>query len=904
MTRGWLALCLPLLLLFSFYSLGIAAPVEFVRRADGEDSKPSLRILPLGASITWGLLSPTGNGYRKHLRDQLRFDGWNVDMVGSRSNGDMEDDDVEARSGDVITQVETAAAKSVGYKPNVVIINAGTNDCRQGVDIPNTGTRMEHMIKNLVGSEDMNDTLIVLSTLIPSTQKLVAAHRDEVNKQYRDLVKSMQQNGVNIVLADMDPPAPNVANGWISWPEDFTSENGAVDDTHPNDRGYAKMAYVWYRAIDDAYANDLISEPVDTGSSSGGKTCEKTPGNGIYAGGLTQKGSGEDDGIYYHSSESMGVVYSLYGEKDFSEKIFFARLYDQERDDILVWHESENTVQYQVYKNNGGSKLFDSPILVSVKDNCIPRGVHFIDINGDGLDDFVCIGTDGTAYASVNNGDGSSTKAPTFTSLGKWKDSEGDQENVRLGDVDGDGRADYCIVASNGDITCWRNGWIDDLPAYWQPLGKRFINKEMGDIKGVRFEDINGDGRDDWIWVDDDGATTTYTNSRSCAKGKEGDGLNVVWRQGFQKGQTSGPTHSGMGGISESSLREQIHFARIYGERQDFGLLGRQDYVFVERGEFVDENLGFSWDFHVWKNVGSGATKIKADGNRYCNMMGHDDGRMDYVWILSKGDMRIYPNKGLINLSDSSPSYWDASYVMFDPSKLSIDKNLDRRDLHLVDWDGDGACDIVWTDPTNENQPHLWRNRIKDTGDFNWAYTADPAPQVRCSEKRGLGFFDRPVHLADISGNGKSDYLCVEKDGRVSGYVHTNDGWGYIDQIKSAEDKDRPNLQWADVNGDGRADMLHTNKFNGDGTVWYNRGRRDIGGSKYWWENSGVKYQGTVEGSCTYFPDLNGDGFADMHAITHSINNTAETWYNDCSGKNHFGDDGPIEDPNLPIIPQ
>jgi hypothetical protein len=50
-----------------------------------------LRILPLGASITWGQESTDGNGYRKGLRDQLRFDGWNVNMVGSRVNGNMND---------------------------------------------------------------------------------------------------------------------------------------------------------------------------------------------------------------------------------------------------------------------------------------------------------------------------------------------------------------------------------------------------------------------------------------------------------------------------------------------------------------------------------------------------------------------------------------------------------------------------------------------------------------------------------------------------------------------------------------------------------------------------------------------------------------------------------------------
>lgn len=77
---------------------------------------------------------------------------------------------------------------------------------------------------------------------------------------------------------------------------------------------------------------------------------------------------------------------------------------------------------------------------------------NFIDINGEGmhkivqsvtesqvtdddLDDFVCICTDGTAYASVNNGGGSDTDAPTSTSLGKWKNSESAQANVVLSPI-------------------------------------------------------------------------------------------------------------------------------------------------------------------------------------------------------------------------------------------------------------------------------------------------------------------------------------------------------------------------------------------------------------------------------------------------------------------------------------
>jgi hypothetical protein len=53
-------------------------------------------MMPLGASITRGDPAdpedPDQNGYRKFLRDRLRFDGWEVNMVGSVSSwGNMND---------------------------------------------------------------------------------------------------------------------------------------------------------------------------------------------------------------------------------------------------------------------------------------------------------------------------------------------------------------------------------------------------------------------------------------------------------------------------------------------------------------------------------------------------------------------------------------------------------------------------------------------------------------------------------------------------------------------------------------------------------------------------------------------------------------------------------------------
>lgn len=65
------------------------------------------------------------------------------------------------------------------------------------------------------------------------------------------------------------------------------------------------MAAVFYKAINQA-ANDAripTAGPFEVGED----TCDKLAGNGVDAGGLTQRGSGTDDGIYLHESVSMGV---------------------------------------------------------------------------------------------------------------------------------------------------------------------------------------------------------------------------------------------------------------------------------------------------------------------------------------------------------------------------------------------------------------------------------------------------------------------------------------------------------------------------------------------------------------------------------------------------------------------
>ena len=59
-----------------------------------------VRIMPLGASITWGTSSTDGNGYREELRKHLADDaGVALDFVGSQQSGTMTDRDNEGHPG-------------------------------------------------------------------------------------------------------------------------------------------------------------------------------------------------------------------------------------------------------------------------------------------------------------------------------------------------------------------------------------------------------------------------------------------------------------------------------------------------------------------------------------------------------------------------------------------------------------------------------------------------------------------------------------------------------------------------------------------------------------------------------------------------------------------------------------
>jgi hypothetical protein len=86
-------------------------------------SLTNIRLLPLGDSITFGLTSSDGNGYRSTLHNLLQA-GNTVDFIGSIKSGTMADNDNEGHSGFTVSQIAQSATNALALpaRPNVRLL--------------------------------------------------------------------------------------------------------------------------------------------------------------------------------------------------------------------------------------------------------------------------------------------------------------------------------------------------------------------------------------------------------------------------------------------------------------------------------------------------------------------------------------------------------------------------------------------------------------------------------------------------------------------------------------------------------------------------------------------------------------------------------------------------------------
>ncbi|MFJ6701204.1 MULTISPECIES: ricin-type beta-trefoil lectin domain protein [unclassified Streptomyces] len=209
----------------------------------------TLRVLPLGDSITWGIGSSTGDSYRSALWNQLAAEGHPEDFVGSGRNGTMSDPDNEGHSGWRIDQVASITDSVLArYRPNVITLEIGTNDLNQNYQVATATERLAALIDQI--NRDAPDATVLVGTLIISTNAAEEPNRPAFNAKLPGIVQARQAAGKHVRLVDMSA---------------LTSSDLA-DALHPNDSGYSKMAAAFNGGVQAADAAGWIGSPVTVGA--------------------------------------------------------------------------------------------------------------------------------------------------------------------------------------------------------------------------------------------------------------------------------------------------------------------------------------------------------------------------------------------------------------------------------------------------------------------------------------------------------------------------------------------------------------------------------------------------------------------------------------------------------------
>jgi len=590
-----------------------------------------LRIQPIGDSITYGYQSSDGNGYRNDLLQ--KFSGNNVRFIGSRRAGSMSNNQNDGYSGFEINQIAAKIGSGLAQKPNVVLLMAGTNDVNNDHDPGDAPARLGSLLDQIIAGSP--NAVIILAKITPIADDGAENRAQIYNAAIPGVAQSRMNAGHKIVVVDMQNTQDGLTAGDL------------IDGLHPTDAGYAKMANVWWDGLTIASNQGLISAPEagTSASSTGSAVCN---GNLFWYNnhGTIASGVGASDGPFSSSWIPKGTVASGTGAGP------GVRIADLDGDgyDDYVWVDPKSGAAH-LYTNGGYSDgkvnwIGKGQIASGVGDGA---GVRFADITGDGRADYIWISTTGELTAYVNNGpaSGGGWNWAPLNNVAVGLDT-GSRDSIIFADLDGDGRADFSIVGDGGSLKSWIATGTS-LEPQWLPLGH--VASGIGDAAGVHLVDLNGDGRADYVWVNNASASYGYINLRRDNNlapkwidvGQLGTGVGTG-RGNITFGDLTGDgkadfliVHNDTGGLDmylnngkggAYQAGDQIVFADLDGDGQDdYISIGPEGSLLAYQNGGVNTGANNGWNWIDWGTIASGAGKREQiryvtacpwrDGNRY-----------------------------------------------------------------------------------------------------------------------------------------------------------------------------------------------------------------------------------------------------------------------------------------------
>ncbi|KAL4797550.1 hypothetical protein BDV19DRAFT_387353 [Aspergillus venezuelensis] len=448
---------------------------------------------------------------------------------------------------------------------------------------------------------------------------------------------------------------------------------------------------------------------------------------------------------------------------------------------------------------------------------CDRDWVWLLDIDGDGLKDYACVDpNNGSMKVWQNNYKASGTWKELGTVAGGDEDRYG--KRVMFADINGDGRDDYIYLnPQTGNIEAWINKLQNEDGKWeWKFIGviSEGLNLEPSQL---RMGDIDGDGKDDLLVVNEEtGAVTAWLNT----------------------GADDVPDHYKLGQIvsgKTATENDRVVFADVTGN-------GRVDYILVgESGKSVGlvnrqqgKTLLPRWLEPVTLLEGpDGEEDVEQDAIHFADITGN--GKADYLFIGPKGSVEWYENQG------------------------TGGRYQEGEGTFLCDLDGNGVTDYFWV---NENGQG-WGFLNKGNGvEYNWL-PLERADYVVVNKETG-----RARWYENLGPDSNDEYQFAERDYIADGLAET---------IKKTFDMhwNAKNVRFADLDNDGLDDYIYVD--NQGATVWW----RFRGANEDPILAAPVKVADGVgvRANQVQFADTDGDALLD-YVVIDSITGAATTYHN------------------------
>ncbi|GAA3839656.1 hypothetical protein GCM10022243_02560 [Saccharothrix violaceirubra] len=351
-------------------------------------------------------------------------------------------------------------------------------------------------------------------------------------------------------------------------------------------------------------------------------------------------------------------------------------------------------------------------------------------------------------------------------------------------------------------------------------------------------------------WIDEQvpySQTTWYTNQYGYYRQDCSGYVSMAW--GMDKSYTTYTIQPFLETIERSDLRPGDVLWRHDPDVQHIALfMGWADAAHTRPIVWEEYDYQHFAEQRVWDKGWADSFHPR----RYKNITSGNFGRADIVRINTDGTLTGWHN------NDAFTGQWNA------PANLGGVGPVDHTRLQLADLDGDNKSDLIRIEANG--QLTAWWNNNAFAGQWNSPVNIG-----------GVGSTDHTrLRFADLDGDNKSDLIRIEANGTLTAWRNLNafaGQWSAPTNIGGVGSTDHTRLRFADLDADGRADLVRI-ESDGQLTAWWNNNA--LAGQ--WNSPVNAGGLGAVDHTRVELADLDADGKADI--VRTNTDGTLTGWHN------------------------